>query len=76
MDRVVLLDRQIRNYLSQFSDKKHEEIVRLTLLYGIQKLHENYNRILTADELADVLGSDIFFIQYHPDHTTLFMHLY
>ncbi|KAK2958668.1 hypothetical protein BLNAU_6437 [Blattamonas nauphoetae] len=55
MERAILLNREIRNYLSQFSDPSWERVLRSTLLYGIRNVRDQYGVNVSPDQLDDLV---------------------
>lgn len=43
MEALFLGDRFIRNYLNLFNENKWKEVIKYTLIYGIQSLQSHYN---------------------------------
>jgi hypothetical protein len=60
MERVLVLNRDINNYLKSYSNKYFENVLRDTFIYGINSLCRDFNERLNPEELKQVVGLNIF----------------
>ena len=63
MERIFLTNRVIRNYLHLFNESKWKEVLKFTLIYGIQALECNYNLAsLSTEKLEEILQQNNFIV--------------
>lgn len=63
MESIFLTNRVIRNYLQLFNENKWKEVVKYTLIYGIQSLQLHYNLTqLSTQKLEEIVKNSNFII--------------
>lgn len=63
MESIFLTNRVIRNYLQLFNENKWKEVIKYTLIYGIQSLQYHYTLTqLSPQKLEEIIKHSNFIL--------------